>query len=230
MFEVSERWKSTYPGALVAMLVVGGVLNVAQHPGLEQRKRTLEDEARARFANVEDIKSDSVIQAYTAYYRRFEKTYHVAGQLKTLVVNLRPLPVVSGLVDVMFMAEMKNRLLTAGHDLAKVVAPVVLDAAAGDETYTKLDREKQTAKAGDMMTFDRVGILSTVIHGPDYRSRIGPTTRDALYVTYAPDGISKEQLLDHARDVRDNILLFSPQAAVEPVAVLSSRGIQRINL
>jgi len=230
MFIISERWKSAYLNAAVAMLVVRGAQNVREHPALEERKRALEAELRARFANPEDIKADSVIRAYTAYYKRFEKTYHVAGQLKTTVVKQRPLPTVSGLVDVMFMAEMSNLLLTAGHDLASVVAPVTLDAAAGDETYVKMNQEEQVCKATDMLTCDGVGILSSVIHGPDCRSRISPKTRDALYVTYAPDGVTREQLLGHVRDMVQNILLFSPSAHVEPVSLLTAGGIEESEL
>ena len=212
MFEVSERWKNTHPDAMVAVLVVRGATNVTEHPGLESRKRALEAELRARFANPDDIKSAKAIQAYTAYYKRFEKTYHIAQQLKTVVVKQKSLPTVSGLVDVMFLAEMKNLLLTAGHDLASVVPPVRLDAGTGAESYTKLNQEDQVARAGDMMTVDGVGILSSVIHGPDYRSRITLETRDALYVTYAPDGITREQLLGHVIDIKEGILLFAQRA------------------
>ena len=134
------------------------------------------------------------------YYRRFEKTYHLALQLKTAVVKQRSLPTVSGLVDVMFMAEMKNLLLTAGHDLAMVVPPVRLDIGTGAESFIKLNREVQASRVGDMMTGDGEGILSSIIDGPDYRSRISPDTRNALYVTYAPDGITREQLLGHVPD------------------------------
>ena len=228
MFEISDRWKKAYPNALVGVLMVSWAQNVAEHPDLESRKRAIEEGLRSRFVNTEDIKADKVIQAYAAYYKRFEKTYHVAGQVKSLVAQQRPLPTVSGLVDVMFMAEMKNLLLTAGHDLATVVAPVVLDAATGVENYKKLNQEKQVAKEGDMMTLDRVGVLSSVIHGPDFRSRIAPHTRDALYVTYAPDGIAREQVLAHIRDIKDNVLLFAPSATVERVSILSARGIRDI--
>ena len=230
MFTISERWKNAYPNAAVAMLVVRRVENVREHRALQERKRALEEDLLTRFADPEDIKADPVIQAYTAYYKRFEKTYHIAGQLKTAVVKQRPLPTVSGLVDVMFMAEMNNLLLTAGHDLTRVVLPVTLDAATGEESYTKFNQEDQMAKAGDMMTVDRVGILSSVIHGPDYRSRISPDTHDALYVTYAPDGITREQLLGHVRDMRDSIRLFSPSVRVEPVRVLTASGIEDVGL
>ena len=77
---------------------------------------------------------------------------------------------------------------------------------------------------------DAEGILSSVIHGPDYRSRISPQTRDALYVVYAPDGITREELLAHARDIKESILLFSPSAEVEPLRLLSARGVEEANL
>ena len=228
MFEVSERWKETHPDAMVALLVVRGATNVTEHPALERCKRALEAELCARFRNPDDIKADGVIQSYTAYYKRFEKTYHLTQQLKTLVVKKKALPVVSGLVDVMFLAEMKNLLLTAGHDLASVVPPVTLDAGTGAESFTKLNQESQVARAGDMMVVDSEGILSAVIDGPDYRSRITPQTRDAMYVVYAPAGITKEQVCGHLCDIKENILMFSPSAAVEPLRILSARGIEEV--
>ncbi len=228
MFIVSERWKLTHPDAMAAMLVVKEAINSSGHPELECRKRMLETELRVRFQNPDDIKDADAIRAYTAYYRKFEKTYHLVQQLKTLVMKQRPLPVVSGLVDAMFMAEMKNLLLTAGHDLATVTSPVTLDAAVGTEEYTKLNQEPQLAKSGDMMVTDKAGILSTVIHGPDYRSRITPQTRDVLYVVYAPQGISRDDVCLHLRDIGQSILVFSPAAHLEPMRLLSAAGIEEV--
>jgi len=228
MFEISERWSNTHPDAMVAVLVVRSATNVQEHHVLESRKRALEADLCARFRNPDDIRADRTIQAYGAYYRRFEKTYHLAQQLKTVVVKKKSLPAVSGLVDVMFMAEMKNLLLTAGHDLAAVLPPVTLDVGSGAERYTKLNQELQVARAGDMMVVDTKGILSAVIDGPDYRSRITPQTRDALYVVYAPAGITREAVCSHLREIRESILLFSPSAVAEPLRILSARGIEEV--
>jgi DNA/RNA-binding domain of Phe-tRNA-synthetase-like protein len=230
MFVVSERWGNTYPDAMVGMLVARGAVNVVEHPELERRKRMLEGALTARFADTDDIKAALAIQAYVSYYKRYEKTYHLVQQLKTLVVKQRPLPTVSGLVDVMFMAEMKNLLLTAGHDLATVVPPIILDTGTGNESYIKLNQEPQSTKEGDMMVVDGVGILSTVIHGPDYRSRITPETSDALYVVYAPAGIAREEVLRHMGDIRENIMLFSRSVEVEPARLLSARGIEEVDV
>ncbi len=230
MFVVSERWMTAYPHAMVALLVAKAATNVKEQPELEARKRALELELRTRFANPEDIKLEKAVQAYTAYYKRFQKTYHLVQQMKTVFVKQKPLPTVSGLVDVMFMAEMKNLLLTAGHDLATVVAPVILEAAAGTEAYTKLNQESQVAKEYDMMLVDGEGILSSVIHGPDYRSRITLSTTDILYVVYAPDGITVDAVYRHLRDIKDGILLFSPSAGFERVRILSAHGMEEMEI
>jgi DNA/RNA-binding domain of Phe-tRNA-synthetase-like protein len=230
MFVVSERWSNTYPDAMVGMLVARGAANVVEHPELERRKRMLEGALTGRFGNADDIKAAPAMQAYVSYYKRYEKTYHLVQQLKTLVVKQRPLPTVSGLVDVMFMAEMKNLLLTAGHDLTTVVPLIILDTGTGNESYIKLNQESQITKEDDMMVVDGVGILSTVIHGPDYRSRITPETRDALYVVYAPAGIAREEVIRHLRDIRENIMLFSPSVEVEPARLLSARGIEEVDV
>ena len=46
MFKVSERWKSAYPNAAVAMLVVRRAENVREHPALQERKLDLQEELR----------------------------------------------------------------------------------------------------------------------------------------------------------------------------------------
>ena len=46
------------------------------------------------------------------------------------------------------------------------------------------------------------------------------------YVTYAPDGITRQELCGHLRDIKESILLFSPSAAFEPLRLLSARGVE----
>ena len=48
------------------------------------------------------------------------------------------------------------------------------------------------------------------------------------YVAYAPDGITREQLLGHVRDMRESILLSCPSADFEPLRLLSARGIEEV--
>lgn len=224
MFIVSERWKETYPEAKVAVLVLRNVENRRVHEGLEQCKQGLENELRACIVAESDLKALKPAQAYTAYYKRFKKTYPLLQQLKTLVFKKKSLPVVSALVDAMFMAEMKNLLLTAGHDLDKLLVPVTINISQGTGSYIKLNGEAQTLKPDDLIMTDQEGVISSVLYGPDQRTRITVYTRNALFVVYAPGGIEKEDLCRHLRDIRENVLIFSPFTETGPAKIFSIHG------
>ena len=132
--------------------------------------------------------SHPVLQAYNNYYRQFKKSYHVQLQLESIVWKGKSIPSVSALVEAMFMAEMKNMLLTAGHDLDIVQLPLTLDVSMGTESYTLMRGEEQVLKPGDMMISDQVGIISDVIYGPDRRTQITADTRNVVFTVYAPAG------------------------------------------
>jgi DNA/RNA-binding domain of Phe-tRNA-synthetase-like protein len=226
MIEVSEAWKNTYPGASMGILAMGGAANPQGHPGLYERKTALEEQLRAHFAGQDRaaLAALPAVQAYDAYYRRFKKTYHVLLQLESVVLKGKPIPSVAALVEAMFMAELQNQLLTAGHDLDAIQGAARLDIARGDETYTLLRGQEQVCKAGDMLMADEQGPISSVIYGPDARTRLAPATRRTLFTVYAPPGIDPAAVERHLEDLRDNVRIVSPQAEVEFVHVYVARN------
>lgn len=168
------------------------------------------------------IRALPTVQAYTAYYRRFKKTYHVQGQLESVTVKGRNMPRPSALVSAMFAAELDNQLLTAGHDLASIREPVVVGVAAGDESYTMLNGKEQTLTEGDMFIADTDGVMSSIIYGPDKRTPISGDTTDVLFTIYGPEGISTEQITAHLEQIRDYVALVSPDASIETLHVLEA--------
>ncbi len=224
MLMVTEAWKTTYPGAAVGVLAMRGVSNPESHPGLDSRKRALEEEIRSRFSGQDRaaIRALGPVQAYNDYYKRFKKTYHVQLQLESVAFKGKSIPRVASLIEAMFMAELKNLLLTAGHDLDSVQGPVTLDVAADDETYTMLNGREQVLKRDDMVISDSVGVMSSVVYGPDSRTRIKPATRRALFTVYAPEGIGQEAVLGHLRDIQDNVAAFAPDAVTDLLEVYTT--------
>ena len=217
MFEVSTAWKSAFPGAHAGVLVMRQVTNPALHPELEKRKEEIEAMLRSQFSGQDRaiLSRHPVLEAYNNHYRRFKKSYHVQLQLESIVWKGKSIPSVSALVEAMFMAEMKNLLLTAGHDLDILQLPLTLDVSKGTEGYTLLRGAEQALKPGDMMISDREGIISDVIYGPDQRTQITADTRNAVFTTYVPPGIDEQVVENHLQDIRDYILIFAPQAQVE---------------
>lgn len=224
MLEVTPAWRSTFPDAYVGILVVRNVSNPDRHPELEQRKAELEDQLRSQFSgqNRAALSAHPILQAYSNYYKRFKKTYHVQLQLESIAWKGKSIPSMPALVESMFMAEMKNLLLTAGHDLDTLSLPLVLDVSTGIERYTLMRGEEQILKPGDMMISDQNGVISSIIYGPDWRTQITANTRNAVFTVYAPTGIGEQAVQQNLMDIQETILTFSPGAQVELLRVFSS--------
>jgi DNA/RNA-binding domain of Phe-tRNA-synthetase-like protein len=195
VFHLSDLWKSTYPGASVGVLAMAGVANPAHHEGFDAQKEALERDLRSRFASYDRaaLRALPVMQAYHAYYKQFKKTYHVQLQLESIVFKDKSIPRVAALVEAMFMA-------------------------VGTERYVRLNGQEQELKEGDMLIADAQGVLSSVLYGPDRRTQLRPDTRRALFTVYAPPGIARQAVVVHLEDIRDYILLVSPQATTELLA------------
>jgi DNA/RNA-binding domain of Phe-tRNA-synthetase-like protein len=221
MFEVKDAWKAAYPEAHAGILVMRSVSNPAHDPALESRRAALEEQLRAQFSGQDraTIASHPVLQSYAEYYRRFKKTYHIQLQLESIVLKGKSIPSVAALVESMFMAEMQDLLLTAGHDLDVLQLPLTLDVATGTEQYTLLRGEDQILKADDMMISDREGVISSIIYGPDQRTQITPNTQNVVFTVYAPPGIDEQTVVNHLEHIRDNVLIFAPQAEVALLGV-----------
>jgi DNA/RNA-binding domain of Phe-tRNA-synthetase-like protein len=225
MFEVTSAWKAAYPDAHVGILVMRAVSNPAHDSALERRKLALEEQLRAQFFGQDRaaIASHPVLQAYENYYRQFKKTYHIQLQLESIVLKGKSIPSVAALVESMFMAEMQDMLLTAGHDLDVLRLPLTLDVATGTEQYTLLRGEQQTLKPGDMMIRDQSGVISSIIYGPDQRTQITPDTHNVVFTVYAPPGIDGRAVTDHLQHIKENVMVFAPQAQVELLEVYKGK-------
>jgi DNA/RNA-binding domain of Phe-tRNA-synthetase-like protein len=225
MFQVSDRWKSVYPNAHVGVLVMRDVANPPHYAELEQHKIALEQDLRSRYAdyNRAALTQLPVLQAYATYYRRFKKTYHVQLQLESIVFKDKSIPSVAALVEAMFMAEIKNLLLTAGHDLDALQLPLTLDVSRGEERYTLMRGEEQTLKVGDMFIRDGAGVISSIVYGPDHRTAINAQTHNVVFTVYAPDGIAAETVSQHLHDLQANVLLIAPDAQTEVRQVFGTR-------
>jgi DNA/RNA-binding domain of Phe-tRNA-synthetase-like protein len=191
------------------MLVLHGVENPALCPALEERKRYLEAELRAAAGD----DPGELSRVYEAYYRARGQTYHVKAQRISVATKGKPIPSRAALVEAMFMAELRNLILTAGHDLDTLDLPIRVDATAAGDQYVQLNGKVAELKPDDMKMSDGTGIISSVLRGPDQRTPITPRTRNVLFACYAPAGVDPARVELHLADIRDNVRLISPVAA-----------------
>lgn len=210
MMQISEAWKQFFPGAGVGVMLLDQLSNPTLCEALETEKRLVEAELRAKFADRQELLDSPILKAYADYYKKFAKTYHVQQQLESVIFKGKSIPTVAGLVEAMFMAELKNGLLTAGHDFQTLQLPLTLDAVSQDEQYVLMNGKGQAVKPGDMRISDTSGVISSIIHGPDQRTRITTDTQKVVYVVYAPQGIAHKLVLQHLSDIHRYVKLFAP--------------------
>jgi DNA/RNA-binding domain of Phe-tRNA-synthetase-like protein len=216
ILEVDPSWREAHPGATVGLIAIRGVTNPASDDRLNDLATALETDVRSGFgsADRETIRATPPLPAYAAYYKRWGQRYHVAMQLESVSQKGKALPRAAALVEAMFIAELRNLLLTAGHDLDALQLPVRLSVGAG-ESFTAPNGQETTVKAGDMVITDARGrVLSAIITGPSDVARIGPQTASALFYTYAPPGVDAARVSVHLNEIERNVRLISPDAEV----------------
>ena len=218
---ISDEIKKVYPKALLGILAIRNVCNPNQHEELDRCKLELENNLREKYAGLDKayLKNMEPINTFSDYYKRFKKTYHLLLQLESIVFKNKSIPKVSSLVEAMFMAELKNLLLTAGHDLDAIDLPIKLDVSNGGEKYTQISGQEKELIYNDMMVSDSKGIISSIIYGPDKRTQITPNTQNVLFVVYAPPGIEKPKVFQHLQDIQNYTHIIAPESEVELLKV-----------
>jgi DNA/RNA-binding domain of Phe-tRNA-synthetase-like protein len=220
----TEEWRTSHPGAVIGLLELSGAGVVSSSPELEARKRELESMLREKYQGFtrKDFLALPILSAYDRYYNRFDKTYHVQLQLESIVLKGKSLPAVSPLVDANFMAELETLLLSAGHDAARLVEPVVMDVSREGDSMTQMNGTPKVIRPGDMVMRDAGGLACSILYGQDNRSPISPDTSHVLYVTYAPPGVPAESVEAHLRTIENNIRLFAKSAVLEQFRLITA--------
>lgn len=181
------------------------ILNTSTHNLISQ----LKDE----YAEPSDLRADPVIQSYVGYYKKFKKSYHVLLQLESLLFKDKEFHAPGPLLQIIFLSELKNKLLTAIHDAAALEYPLEICVASGREQYTQMTGSDVLLKQGDMYINDQKGVISSIIYGPDLRTRITPGTSRALVAVYATAGIDHQLVEAHF----DNIISLANEASLNPI-------------
>ena len=196
----------------IGLLVVEQVQNNAQNR-LSTAKRMLENELREKYGQLarSELKLLHPMDVYVTFYKQFGYTYHVLPQLES-VAKGKALPEGLPLVEAMYMAELKNMLLTAGHDLDKVRCPLRALYSEGQAHFTALNGKTVSTLPGDIMITDQASVISSILRGPDLRTAITEQTSRVIYTVYAPNGINKQLIRQHLDDIESYVQIFSGES------------------
>lgn len=208
--EVSRR----HPGTIFGLMAVTG-LDTAPDP--EAWNGMKEEETAAFRAAWPAYERKSAVMrqplcSYAGYYRQFKKTYPVLLQMESILVKGRDIQAGSLPVETMFTAEVKHGLLVAGHDSARVSGRYTLNLARGGESFTMVAGQPRTLKADDIFMADGDRILSSVLEGQEYDSRLTGSSAGALYCVYGVGGVTAERISGFFLDLARYLKAAYPRA------------------
>ncbi len=201
MIEIRDTRGAAAADCAVGFLAVDGVGGAAGNTLAAERKAA-ENALRTAHGDLSraDLKRLSPMDAYVGYYKKFGYSYHVLGQLESILKG-KGIPDAPPPVVAMFMAELTNMLLTAGHDRNKIEGAVEIARAGDGESYVTMGGRVAAAMPGDVLVRDGAGILSSILRGPDGRTAISAETDRVLYVVYAPRGVGEALVRRHLDDI-----------------------------
>ncbi|HCQ5599282.1 hypothetical protein [Clostridioides difficile] len=201
MLEISHKVKEIYPNIKFGVMVI----NITHSkPNKENflilKNPTIKNiiEQHPKYNRKKKIKTEPV-SSYIKYYKKFKKTYPVLLQLESILLKSKGIPDVGVTIESMFLAELKNLLLTAGHDLDKIELPLKIDLANGSEHFYGIGSKEQILTKDDLFLSDNIGILSSILNGSDK--------------------ISEKQIQDHLNDIKYYISSAFPDLKVNSIDI-----------
>ncbi len=174
---------------------------------LSEHKQVLESEIRESCRQPEELER---VRLYNEFYRKFGSKVPMEFQIKS-VLNGKEIPRINAIVSCMFMAELKNVVLTAGHDLDMMGEKIEVMLSQGEEEYTNISGKVQNLKKGDVYASDCGKIVSSVLYGPDSDTRISEKTKKCLFMCYS-FGLKGEELKAHLEDIKGYLRLAGGRA------------------
>ncbi len=206
-----------YPNLPFGIMIMNNLHNSTTHPALDNEKLLLEQSIRHKYGDLKrsELKSISPLYEYAQFYKRFKKTYHVQLQLESVALKNKSLPSVAAIVEAMFMAELKNQVLTAGYDLSNINMPVEATLSNGDVSFMGMGEKEKTPPKGDVIFKSIDTVLGSIICGPNHANRITSETKSVMFTVYGVPDITQEQIEQHFDDIVDYVKIVSPNASVE---------------
>lgn len=221
MIKISSAVKERYPDVNFGIMTAHRLHMAIGRSKMDTLKKIETDRIKTKYDKYErkNVLNSEPICHYADYYRKFKKTYPVLLQLESILLNDKGVPNVGVPIETMFLAEINNLLLTAGHDLNQINGNLTINVAVGTESYHGISGKEQQLTKNDLLLSDENGILSSVLNGPDYRTRITEATQNVLYFVYGVDGITGEQIRHHLENIRHYLLTVNPEVEIQTIEI-----------
>jgi len=108
-------------------------------------------------------------------------------------------PIVNLYIDIHIIAEMYHGILMAIQDLDPFQGDWKLDLAHEGETFQGVSGNTIRCKEDEIVLRDGEGIVCSLFQGPDFKTRVVPTSENITVYVFTAPGIQEEQVFNGLR-------------------------------
>ncbi len=184
--QISDRYRSRFPGLCFG---IGTILNCTYFEKREDfklYKRELLRKMRRR-SNLPLIQER--IQLYDQFFKEWGYECPLPGHLKrTLDMGF---PIVNLYIDAHLITEMCHGILMAIQDLDRFEGNWTLDLANEGESFQGVSGRMISCREGEIVLRDEKGIVCSLFQGPDFRTRIDPSSKNIVVYIFTAPGIDE---------------------------------------
>lgn len=142
---------------------------------------------RAHLAQIEER-----IKLYDRFFKEWEYPCPLPGHFRRTIEM--GFPIVNLYIDTHIIAEMVHGILMAIQDLGHFRGEWKLDLAHEGETFQAVSGKTILCKEKEIVLRDGEGMVCSLFQGPDFRTRVEPTSKDIVVYVFTAPGIQEEQV------------------------------------
>jgi len=184
---ITDRYRRRFPELSFGIGTIQGCAYFEKSEAFKLYKRDFLRKTRRRqtLAEIGDR-----INLYDKFFSDWGYPCPLPGHLKRTIEM--GFPIVNLYIDTHIMAEMGHGILMAIQDLERFKEGWRLDLSEEGETYQAVSGKVNPCKEEEIVLRDEEGIVCSLFQGPDFRTKIDPSSRNiAVYVFTAP-GVKEE--------------------------------------
>ena len=187
--QITDAYRRRFPDLAFGIGTIQSCTYFEKNESFKLFKRDLlrKMRRRASLAQIEER-----INLYDRFFKEWGYPCPLPGHFKRAIEM--GFPIVNLYIDTHIIAEMYHGILMAIQDLERFQGEWKLDLAHEGETFEGVSGNTIRCKEDEIVLRDGEGIVCSLFQGPDFRTRVGPMSRNIVVYVFTAPGIQEEQV------------------------------------
>jgi DNA/RNA-binding domain of Phe-tRNA-synthetase-like protein len=186
---ITDAYRQRFPDLAFGIGTIQSCTYFEKSESFKLYKREMLRKMRRR-ANLAQL--EGWINLYDQFFKEWGYPCPLPGHFKRAVGM--GFPIVNLYIDTHIIAEMCHGILMAIQDLDRFHGEWKLDLAQEGETFQGVSGKMIRCKEDEIVLRDGKGIVCSLFQGPDFKTRVGPASKNIVVYVFTAPGILDEHV------------------------------------